>query len=254
MPLEFPQVKEVFGVRVTPTTYDESISCIIEAAKKKQSCTIDYMPVHGLMLATENKEFQSANKQFDMVCPDGQPVRWALNHFHKTGLSETVCGPISTLKVCEAAAKEDISVYFYGSTNKVLAALNENLLEKIPNLKIVGLESPPFRALTEDEDSEMIERINNSGAGILFLGLGCPKQELFAVEHKGKINAPMLCVGAAFDFHAGLLDRAPEWMSKHGLEWAFRLWKEPKRLFKRYFYYNSKYIISFLKHSLRGTK
>ncbi|WP_051309140.1 WecB/TagA/CpsF family glycosyltransferase [Desulfogranum japonicum] len=237
----FPEKKEIFGVSITPTTYEETIALIIDAAKQRQSAVIDFMPVHGLMLATEDKAFFEASKQFDMTCPDGQPVRWALNHFHRTRLKNTVCGPATTWKLCKAASHEGVPVYFYGSTEHVLDALRRNLTEKLPALQIVGMESPPFRPLTADEDHSVIERINNSGAGIVFIGLGCPKQELFAVNHKGKIHAPMLCVGAAFDFHAGILKRSPAWMSKCGMEWLYRLWKEPRRLYKRYLYYNTKY-------------
>ncbi len=240
----------IFGVEVTATTYEEAINSIMAAAQKREAAAIDFMPVHGLVLASEDQNFRSATTKFDMICPDGQPVRWALNFFHKTNLSEPVCGPVTTLKICERAAKEGVSVYFYGSTPTVLEALKNNLLTQFPTLKIAGMESPPFRILTENEDREMVDRINASGAGIVFIGLGCPKQEYFAAEHKGKITAPMLCVGAAFDFHAGLLKRAPAWMSKRGLEWLFRLWKEPKRLFKRYLYYNSRYLILFIRNIL----
>jgi exopolysaccharide biosynthesis WecB/TagA/CpsF family protein len=207
------------------------------------------MPVHGLMTATENEQFRTAIKeQFDMVCHDGQPVRWALNTFHHTGLADRVYGPTLTLHVLEKAAQSKIPVYFYGSSSEVLTQLKTNLLKRFQSLDIAGMESPPFRTLTSTEYEEAAVRINKSGAKILFIGLGCPKQELWAAAQKGKIHMPMLCVGAAFDFHAGTVDQAPSWMQKRGMEWLYRFYKEPKRLAKRYLYYNSKYIIYFIRY------
>jgi exopolysaccharide biosynthesis WecB/TagA/CpsF family protein len=237
-------------VGVNPTNYQECLQWVLWAAHNRTSGCVDHMPVHGLVSATENGEFAAAIATFDIVAPDGQPVRWALNHFYKTGLSERVYGPDFTLMVCQAAAEQQLPIYFYGSTERVLAALKEKLQSRFPTLCIAGMESPPFRPLSAQEDAAVIERIGKSGAQILFIGLGCPKQELFAAAHKGTIHAPMLCVGAAFDFHAGVLDQAPGWMQKRGLEWLYRLTKEPGRLWKRYALTNSKFLWLFIKSLL----
>lgn len=210
------------------------------------------MPVHGLVTAVYDKEFNDAIRTFDMVCPDGQPVRWALNKFHKKGLKDRVYGPTLTLHVLKQAEKEGLSVYFYGSKQHVLDALKSKLLEKFPNLKIANMESPPFRQLTTQEEIEVADRINSSNASILLIGLGCPKQELFAARNKGRILMPMLCVGAAFDFHAGLLRQAPAWMQKRGLEWLYRFCMEPGRLWKRYLSTNSVFLYLCLKQALFG--
>jgi N-acetylglucosaminyldiphosphoundecaprenol N-acetyl-beta-D-mannosaminyltransferase len=132
----------------------------------------------------------------------------------------------------------------------VLEQLKIKLLEKYPELVIAGMESPPFRQLTSQEEEETVNRINSSKASILFIGLGCPKQELFAASQKDKINMPMLCVGAAFDFHAGMLRQAPAWMQKRGLEWLFRMCVEPKRLFRRYVVTNSLFVLRVIKFSV----
>lgn len=246
--VRWPERKEVFGVPVTPTTYAEATECIMAAAHEGVSACIDFMPVHGLMTAVEDEAFGTAiREKFDMVCPDGQPVRWALNKFHKAGLTDRVYGPTLTLHVLERAEKENVPVYFYGSRPEVLEKLKENLLQRYPMLIIAGMESPPFRALTEEENREAAERINESGAEILFVGLGCPKQELWAAQQKSAVVMPMLCVGAAFDFHAGMLSQAPGWMQKRGLEWVYRLCKEPKRLWKRYIVTNTLFLFNYLK-------
>jgi exopolysaccharide biosynthesis WecB/TagA/CpsF family protein len=251
-PVNWPQRKEIFGVPVTPTTYAETTKCIMDAALKGISSCVALMPVHGLMTAVDDEQFSNIIKeQFDMVCPDGQPVRWALNFFHHTSLINRVYGPELTLHVLEKAAINRVPVYFYGSKPKVLKKLKTNLLKQYRGLYIAGMESPPFRALSSSEYDQAAMRINKSGAKILFVGLGCPKQELWAAAQKGKILMPMICVGAAFDFHAKTLDQAPYGMQERGLEWLYRLYKEPKRLAKRYFYYNTRYILTFLRQFMK---
>lgn len=125
---------------------------------------------------------------------------------------------------------------------QVVEKLRDNLLDRLPDLEIAGYESPPFRPLTPEEDAEVVRRINNSGAGIVFIGLGCPKQDLFAYEHRDRIHAIQVCVGAAFDFHAGSQPMAPSWMQKRGLEWLYRLIQEPRRLWRRYLVTNSVFL------------
>ena len=154
-------------------------------------------------------------------------------------LERNVRGSELMWRLCERAAEEDVSIYLYGSSPETLAALKANLLNAFPDLVVAGCESPPFRPLSAAEDAEMVERVNASGAGLMFLGLGCPKQDHFAAEHADRIRAVQLCVGAAFDFHAGTKPTAPEWMQRRGLEWIFRLYQEPKRLWRRYLVTNS---------------
>jgi exopolysaccharide biosynthesis WecB/TagA/CpsF family protein len=178
-------------------------------------------------------------------------VRWALNYFHAANLTDRVYGPELTFRLCRAAGDAGVSVYLYGSQPNVLAALQDKLLATFPKLKIVGAEAPPFRPLTAEEDAAVVERINSSGAGIVLLGLGAPKQEIFAYEHRQSIAAVQLCVGAAFDLHAGTRKMAPAWMQRNGLEWLFRLCQEPGRLWKRYLVRNARFVGLFAREALR---
>jgi len=241
---KWPRKHKLFDVYVAETGYKELAELVISAAKNRIPLTIDHMPVHGLMTASRNPYFRSAINGFDIVVPDGQPVRWALNLLCNTKLTDRVYGPTFMNKLCSKLSQEDIGIYLYGSEPHVLNDLRLYLLHNYPSLKIVCLESPPFRPLTPEEDKDVVERINNSGAGIVFLGLGCPKQEIFAYEHRERIHAVQICVGAAFDFYAGNKRMAPKWMQKIGLEWFFRLISEPSRLWKRYLVTNTFFIIS----------
>jgi exopolysaccharide biosynthesis WecB/TagA/CpsF family protein len=241
----WPRKYNLFGVNVSETTYKEALCLIIRAAKKGMPAMIDHMPVHGLIAASQNPFLSSIMNSFNIVAPDGHPVRWALNFLHNSRLSDRVYGPELMLRVCRRAAEIGIGIYLYGSHPHVVEKLQTNLIRQFPLLQVVGCESPPFRPLTEEEDRTIIERINNSGAGVVFLGLGCPKQEVFAYEHRNSIRAVQVCVGAAFDFHAGNKKMAPTWMQRHALEWLFRLSQEPKRLWRRYFLTNTIYLFKF---------
>ena len=188
------------------------------------------------------KKISDAVRSADIVAPDGQPVRWALNLRWSLNLLDRVYGPSMMLRICERAADAGIGVYLLGGTSKVAGQLRRRLMELYPALSVLGCESPPFRALSSLEDAELTERINSSGAGFVFIGLGCPKQELFAHEHRLSIRSVQVCVGAAFDFHAGHKRIAPAWLQTMGLEWLFRLVQEPRRLWKRYLVTNSLFL------------
>jgi exopolysaccharide biosynthesis WecB/TagA/CpsF family protein len=189
--------------------------------------------------------------RFDAVAPDGQPVRWALNHLHRTGLDERVYGPEVMARLCERAAAESISIYLYGGSPKVIDDLMVKLPKRFPGLTIAGAESPPYRTLTEQEDAAVMRRINESGAGIVFIGLGCPKQDHFAADHADRIDAVLACVGAAFDFHAETKAMAPGWMQRNGLEWLYRLASEPRRLWRRYLQTNSVFLAKWMMAACR---
>jgi exopolysaccharide biosynthesis WecB/TagA/CpsF family protein len=200
-----------------------------------------------------DEKFRKQMNAYDVIATDGQPVRWALNKFHKANLTDRVYGPEFTLRLCAAAAEAGVPIYLYGSSDEVIGLLKENLLTKFPALKIAGAEAPPFRPLTPEEDAAVIKRINDSGAKLVFIGIGCPKQEVFAFEHRESIKGVQLCVGAAFDFHAGRKKIAPAWMQRRGLEWLYRLCSEPGRLWKRYLVNNSIFIMLVLRQMFRGT-
>jgi N-acetylglucosaminyldiphosphoundecaprenol N-acetyl-beta-D-mannosaminyltransferase len=164
---------------------------------------------------------------------------------------ERVYGPDLTLRILEAAAQEGIPVGFYGSTPQTLERLLENLRRRFPALQVAYRCSPPFRPLTPEEDDAVVREMNASGTRVLFVGLGCPKQERWMAAHKGRVQAVMMGVGAAFDFLAGLKPQAPRWMQRAGLEWLFRLLSEPRRLWRRYFYHNPRFTVLALSQLLR---
>jgi exopolysaccharide biosynthesis WecB/TagA/CpsF family protein len=248
----WPKRHSIFGVRVSATDYGEAARCIIDAARRREGATVTHMAVHALVTAAYDPDYRAMVNRFDVVAPDGQPVRWALNYFRKTHLADRVYGPEMMIRLCREAAAAGISVYLYGSTPGVVQALRDRLLQRLPNLEIVGCEPSAFRPLTPEEDEAFIRRVNDSGAGLLFLGLGCPLQETFAYEHRDTVRAVQLCVGAAFDFHAGNKAVAPQWMQRHGLEWLFRLAHEPGRLWRRYLLTNAAFCLLFLRRALAG--
>jgi exopolysaccharide biosynthesis WecB/TagA/CpsF family protein len=247
----WPPRYDVLGVAVSRTTYDEAVAVIIDAGRRRSGGLVELLSVHGLMEGGRSPEFGDALRRFDMVAPDGQPVRWALNWLHGAELDDRVRGSDLMLRLCARAAQEGIGVYLYGGSGDVLLRLCERLRDLHKELLIVGAESPPFRPLTPEEDQSTMDRIEASGAGLVFIGLGCPKQELFAAAHADRIRAVQLCVGAAFDFIAGAKPTAPRWMQAAGLEWLFRLASEPRRLWRRYLVANSAFVVQLARELAR---
>jgi N-acetylglucosaminyldiphosphoundecaprenol N-acetyl-beta-D-mannosaminyltransferase len=234
--------RNVLGIMMDAVDYQMALDFVFEAAEEKRGSAISALAVHGLMTGTINREQKFRLNHFDLLVPDGQPVRWALNQLHNAQLGDRVYGPKLTGKICERAAEEGVPVYFYGSTPEVLEAMRRNLKVKYPRLVIAGMEPSKFRRLTGEEKPELAARIRASGAGITFVGLGCPRQEVFAFEFREALQMPILAVGAAFALLAGKVAQAPAWMQDAGLEWAFRLASEPRRLWRRYIYLNPAYV------------
>jgi exopolysaccharide biosynthesis WecB/TagA/CpsF family protein len=253
--VRWPPQRLLFGVPVSVTTYEEAERAVVAAARARRPALVDALAVHVLAEAVWRPEVGRAVKAFELVTPDGQPVRWALNILYGAGLGERVYGPELMRRLCARAAADGIPIYLYGSTVEVLRDLCSSLLERFPGLRIAGAASPPFRPLTPAEDQEAVARINASGAEIVFIGLGAPKQEVFAAQHRERIRAVQVCVGAAFDFLAGTKPMAPVWMQAHGLEWLFRVWTEPRRLWRRYLISNSWFVgrvsVELLRHLTR---
>jgi exopolysaccharide biosynthesis WecB/TagA/CpsF family protein len=235
----WPPKAPVAGVDVSLVDYDEAVRCIVQTAKSRRRGIVSCHAVHAIVVTGGDQSLREEVNHFSMITPDGQPVRWALNILHRARLADRVYGPELMSRVCEAAAADGIGIYLYGGTEDVLAELQKNLLARFPNLQIVGTEAPPFRPLSEQEQRDVCQRINASDAGIVMIGLGCPKQDQFAAVNRDRIQAVQMCVGAAFDFHAGVKPMAPRWMQKRGLEWVFRLWCEPGRLWRRYLVTNT---------------
>jgi N-acetylglucosaminyldiphosphoundecaprenol N-acetyl-beta-D-mannosaminyltransferase len=206
--------------------------------------------VHLTIEAHRSKDFRKIVNNANLVTPDGMPLVATLRIL---GLKRQtrVYGPTLMKYICEATARAGLSIGFYGSTSDTLKALVQNLKDLFPKIKVGYTYNPPFRPLTLSEDLEIIKKINASKIKILFVGLGCPKQERWMAAHHTRIKAVMIGVGAAFDFYAGTKRQAPEWMMQIGLEWLFRLLQEPKRLWKRYLIGNPLFLYLALKQLLK---
>ncbi len=230
----FPRRVPVAGIDISLATYATATDGIVETARARRSALVAATSVHGVTEGAMHREFGRVLNSFDMLTPDGQPVRWVLNGLHGAGLTERVYGPTLMLRVCEAAAEAGLRVYLYGSKPDVLERLVRRLQQRLPALRIAGTCAPPFRPLHPEEDAAQVAEILNRGSEIVLVGLGCPRQERWAYAHRDRLPMPLVCVGAAFDFHAGTLRQAPAWMQARGLEWLFRVLMEPRRLFRRY--------------------
>jgi len=231
----------ILGTRVDPTSYEAATSLVLAWAQEGESRTVCVANVHMIMETHDSPNFRKIVNSADLITPDGIPLVWVLR-LKGFRHQERVYGPDLTLQVLQAAETAGLQVGFYGSSPEVLAALQLRLLASFPSLRIVYAWSPPFRPLNADEEEQALQQIEASRARILFVGLGCPKQEYWMAAHSDRIKAVMLGVGAAFDFHAGFKPQAPVWMQKSGLEWLFRLASEPKRLWRRYLYHNPRFL------------
>ena len=228
----------VCGIPVAAVDYQAAVSKIMSAAAARRGYSVSALAVHGIMTGVLDRMHRARLQSLDLVVPDGQPVRWALNFLHRQQLKKRVYGPQLTLHLLEEAENSGVPVFFYGSKPEVLSPLMSNLRHNYPDLQIAGYKSSAFRCLSDHENEVVIDEIRNSGAQIVFVGLGCPRQEVWAYENTPKLNMPVIAVGAAFDFHAGTLSQAPQFMQDRGLEWLYRLYKEPRRLWRRYGYLN----------------
>jgi exopolysaccharide biosynthesis WecB/TagA/CpsF family protein len=231
----------VLGVLVDVVDYEAATGQILAAARERRPFAITALAVHGVMTGVLDPPHNARLNAFDLVTPDGQPVRWGLNLLHQARLAERVYGPTLTLHVLERCAAEGLPVYLYGSTEATLARLVPALERMFPALKLAGVETSKFRPAQPAEDAEIAARIRDSGARLVLVGLGCPRQEVFTYAMRPLLDMPLMAVGAAFDYHAGLLRKPPAWMQKRGLEWLWRLGLEPRRLWRRYVILNPKY-------------
>jgi exopolysaccharide biosynthesis WecB/TagA/CpsF family protein len=241
----------LFGIGISVTDYAGACAAILDAARARRSYAVSALATHGLTEAARDAELGDLVNAIELVTPDGQPVRWAMNMLHGTALSERVYGPDLVAAVCAAAAAERMSVYLFGSTAETCRAVAEELPRRYPGLRIVGVQPDRFRDATADEDAEDVQRIRASGADIVLVGRGCPRQERWVALHRGLLPVPMLAVGAAFDYIAGNITRPPRWMQRVGLEWLFRLYQEPRRLFRRYLVHNSLFCLMLVREMLQ---
>ena len=229
---------------VHPTSYVDACDRIQAWVTAKTSCYIVAANVHVVMTGYWNQAFQKVVHGAALVTPDGMPLVWGLRQL---GIQEQVrvYGPDLMLVWCDRAAKTGIPIYLYGGTTMMLDVLAQRLIERFPGLTIAGSYAPLFRPLTPEEEEVDRDRIHASGASVVFVGLGCPKQEEWMARQQGKLPAVMIGVGAAFSFHSGDVSQAPRWMMAWGLEWLYRLLMEPGRLWQRYLINNPTFIILF---------
>ncbi len=234
--------QNLLGVRIDAVDYEAAVARIMDAAENCKPMGVSALAVHGVMTGVLDDTHRHRLNELEMIVPDGQPVRWGLNLLHKSRLKDRVYGPSLMLKTCQAAAESGKSIFLFGGTQELLDQLSNKLLEKFPNLEIAGTLASKFRKVTYEEKLQILETIHQSKASITFVGLGCPRQEVWTYEFKDHLKMPVLAVGAAFNFHAGELSQAPELLQRFGLEWLFRLCKEPRRLWRRYLFLNPYYL------------
>ncbi len=219
---------------------------IISMASAGKSANVCVANVHMLVEAHQDPSFAKMVNNADLITPDGMPLIWAMRLLHGVK-NDRVAGMDLLPRLLSISVEKNLPVYFYGGSQKMLDATGVYVRENYPLIKIAGMYSPPFRPLTSEEDTAVADQINNSGARLVFVVLGCPKQEKWMNSMKGKINAAMVGVGGALPVLVGEQKRAPAWMQKNGLEWLYRLIQEPGRLWKRYFYTNTVFILLLIK-------
>jgi N-acetylglucosaminyldiphosphoundecaprenol N-acetyl-beta-D-mannosaminyltransferase len=232
---------KILGMRIDPESYETTVKNICLWAQGGESRYVCVAAVHIVMEGYDSPDIRRVANGADLVVSDGMPLVWSLRRMGATG-QERVYGPELTLRLLAAAEEKGITVGFFGSTPDTLEVLVKNVHQRFPGGNIAYTYSPPFRPLSAEEDESLVKTINNSGVRILFVGLGCPKQEKWMAAHAGRVNAVMVGVGAACDFIAGTKQQAPKWMQRAGLEWLFRLSQEPSRLWWRYLYHNPRFI------------
>jgi N-acetylglucosaminyldiphosphoundecaprenol N-acetyl-beta-D-mannosaminyltransferase len=233
--------RSLLGMRVDTPSLAAASGQIMGWANEGGSAYVCAANVHMTMEAFDSASLRHAVNSADLVVPDGKPLAWALGWLGSEAASH-IRGVDLTIRVMEDAARDGIPIGLYGGSPETLDRLVDVLRERWPSLRVACAISPPFRAPTAEEDERFVREISASGARVLFVGLGCPKQELWMAAHRGRVPAIMIGVGAAFDFLSGTARQAPPWMQRLGLEWVHRLVKEPRRLWKRYLKHNPRFV------------
>ena len=243
----------VLGMPVDELDYDAVLKQVRRWATLEASRYMCISNVHMVMESYDDEGLRAIIDGADLVAADGVPVIWTSRWLGLRNQSR-VFGPELTIRLCEMAAREGIPVGFYGSTPEVACELRRRVMERFPGLQIPYCYSPPFRALTHDEDSSICDAINRSGVRLLFVGLGCPKQERWMSEHRGRITAAMIGVGWAFAVLAGRSKPAPPWIQKIGMEWFYRLANNPGKLWRRHLKHNPRFVVLILGRLLTGKR
>jgi N-acetylglucosaminyldiphosphoundecaprenol N-acetyl-beta-D-mannosaminyltransferase len=243
-PARAPARVDVLGVGISAVDMPQAVAEIARWVREREQHYVCVTGVHGVMESQRDPELRRIHNASGLTTPDGMPMVWA---GHRAGARHMrrVYGPDLMLELCALAAERGWSSYFYGGAEGVPELLAERLAARFPGLRVAGCWSPPFRPLTPEEDEEVVRRVNQAGPDLVWVGLSTPKQERWMAAHAGRLTAPVLLgVGAAFDMHAGRLPQAPGWMQRNGLEWLYRLAKEPRRLWRRYLGNNPRFALA----------
>jgi len=251
-PPEAPAKVPILGIPLALTDYERTMDWIDETVAAGGRGYVSAAAVHLVMVSQEDTDTRDAVLGCSLAVPDGQPLVWAMRSLGHD--ASRVYGPDLMARYCARSAKTGTRMYLYGGRNQgALVQLALNLRQRYPGVKIVGGYSPPFRALTDEETDRLIDDINGCGADVVWVGIGQPKQEKWMADFRDRLDPPVLIgVGAAFDFHAGLVPQAPDWMQRMGLEWLYRLAHEPRRLWRRYLRYNPRFISGFVRQYTRS--
>jgi N-acetylglucosaminyldiphosphoundecaprenol N-acetyl-beta-D-mannosaminyltransferase len=241
--------QSVLGAHIDAVSWEDALNKIVKWGEKRESRYVCICNVHSVVTTALDPQFRMVINGADLATPDGAPIAWALRYFGHAG-QERINGPDLMWRYLQKAEQLGQGVYFYGSTEETLGRLRKVLSRHFPRLRVCGFHAPPFYPLTTREDEREIEAINQSGANVVFVCLGCPKQEKWIAAHCGRVQAVMIGIGAAFDYHAGTVKRAPLWFQRNGLEWLYRLCSEPRRLFKRYLVTNTLFVLGFGKQMI----
>ena len=247
-----PPGVDVLGIPLALTDYERTMDWMDATIAGREQGYVCVAAVHTVMVCQEDADLRAAVLNSSLTVPDGQPLVWAMNALGHE-LPSRVYGPELMARYCERSAHTGTRMFLYGGRNQgALVQLALNLRRRYPGLKIVGGYSPPFRPLSAEEEDGVVAEINRSGADVVWVGIGVPKQEKWMAAMRDRLDAPVLVgVGAAFDFHAGLVAQAPNWMQSLGMEWAYRLSREPRRLWRRYAKYNPRFVSGFARQWAR---
>jgi N-acetylglucosaminyldiphosphoundecaprenol N-acetyl-beta-D-mannosaminyltransferase len=238
--------KSIINFPITTGNYSSFVSHIVSLANQKESANVCVANVHMFIEAYKDENFKNIINDATVVTPDGKPLTWVLNYVYGIR-QDRVAGMDLLPDLLQQMMLKKLPAFFYGGTPALLEKTEHYLKYAFPDLPIAGMYSPPFRPATPEEEEKLVQKINNSGAAVVLVILGCPKQEKWMASMKGKINAVMIGVGGALPVMVGMQKRAPAWLQGIGLEWLFRLMQEPRRLFRRYFVTNSYFIFLFFR-------
>jgi N-acetylglucosaminyldiphosphoundecaprenol N-acetyl-beta-D-mannosaminyltransferase len=238
--------RRILGIPLAMTDYAHALDAMDEMIERREKGIVCAVAVHAVTVGYEDPEMHEALQRATLVLPDGMPVVWAANMLGEN-LRERVYGPELMLRYNDRCAERGHRVWLYGGRDQgSLVQLALNMRQRHPGIQIVGGYSPPFHALSPQEEDEVVQQINDARPDVLWVGIGVPKQEKWMARMRDRLEVPVMCgVGAAFDFHAGRISQAPGWMQERGLEWIYRIAQEPRRLLPRYLYYNPRFVMAF---------